>query len=111
MQLRTLLTATMIACLAFTGCGDDEKAGQPSGAGTPDEVTGPIVDIDSEGLGHVRSFSVRSGEETYEILIDNRVDYGFPLGHLNEHRISGAPVRVELEERNGDLYAQAIIDA
>lgn len=69
------------------------------------------MDIEAEGIGDVRSFTVKSGAQTYEILIDPHVDYGFPLGHLNEHRISGDPVRVELVERDGRLYAQSIVDA
>ena len=116
MRLRCVLIATIIGCLAFTACdeGDDAADDQSQVSqqgGAPEELTGPIIDIDSEGLGDVRSFTVKSDEQTYEILIDPQVDYGFPMGHLNEHRLSGAPVRVELLERDGRLFALSILDA
>jgi hypothetical protein len=115
MAFRVVLIAIAAVSFALAACGSDEDSvsrSQDSGQGeAPQEVTGPIVDIEAEGLGDVRSFTVKSGPQTYEILIDTHVDYGFPLSHLNEHRISGDPVRVELVERNGSLYAQTIVDA
>jgi hypothetical protein len=116
MRLRSVLIATMIGCLAFTACeeGDDatnDQSQTSEDGGAPQELTGPIIDIDSESLGDVRSFTLKSGDQTYEILIDPHVDYGFALSHLNEHRLNGAPVRVELLERGGRLFAQSIVDA
>ena len=112
MRLRNRLTTALIAFVLVAGCGDENGIDQPSrSTGMPASVTGPIIDIESEDTDHVRAFTVRSGEQTYEILIDPNVHYGFRLGHLEEHRASGAPVRVELDERNGDLYALAIVDA
>lgn len=106
----------MLACLALAACGDAENSAddQPQTSergGASEEVTGPIVDIDSEGLGDVRSFTVKSGDQTYEILIDPHIDYGFPLSHLSEHLVSGEPVRVDLVRRGGNVYAQSIVDA
>jgi hypothetical protein len=112
MRLRNFLTTALIAFVVVAGCRQDNDTNQPSrSTGMPAAVTGPIIDIESEDTDHVRAFTVRSGEQTYEILIDPNVDYGFPLGHLEEHRTSGAPVRVDLDERDGDLYALAIVDA
>jgi hypothetical protein len=54
---------------------------------------------------------VKEGETTYEILIDDSVNYGFPLGHIEEHRKTAAPVEVEIVERDGKLYARSILDA
>lgn len=73
-------------------------------------LTGVVVDVESEGLNEVTSFELRSEGQIYEIFILEEVDYGFPLGHLNEHRVSGDPVEVETEERDGQLYAHAIED-
>lgn len=77
----------------------------------PEQVTGVVVEIQSEGLEDVRSFTLRSEGETYEILIDTEIDYGFPLSHLNAHRASADPVVVDLDERDGALYALTIEDA
>jgi hypothetical protein len=111
MLSRSVLVVTIFACLLVTACGAGDDS-QPSGqTGAPQQVTGPIVDIDSESLDEVHSFTVKSGERTYVIRIDPHIDYGFALGHLNEHRLSGDPVRVDLVERNGALYAQSIVDA
>jgi hypothetical protein len=58
----------------------------------------------------VSSFRLKTGDTTRTILIDDSVDYGFPLGHLEEHRTGAAPVEVDVVERDGDLYAQSIVD-
>ncbi|MFN2526774.1 MAG: hypothetical protein ABR505_11025 [Actinomycetota bacterium] len=85
-------------------------ASEPPPAAAPDELTGVIVEIDARGLDDVRSFTLRSEGETYEILIDDEIDYGFPLSHLNAHRAGADPVLVDLEERDGGLYALSIED-
>ncbi|HEX2056891.1 MAG TPA: hypothetical protein VHI71_00840 [Actinomycetota bacterium] len=103
--------AMLLCCLSLFGvaCGGDDEPAEPAGA--PDEVTGVLLDVESEGVGEVTSFKLKEDDETYEIFIDENVDYGFNLGHLNEHLTTGDPVRVPLEERDGKLYAQAIEDA
>ena len=101
----------LLCCLSFVGaaCGGDDP--EPVAASdAPSEVTGVLLDIESEGLGEVTSFTLKDGDETYEIFIDENVDYGFDLGHLNEHMTAGDPVKVPLEERDGKLYAQSIDD-
>lgn len=70
-----------------------------------------VVEIDSPALGDVRAFTVKDGDDFYEISIDPEVDYGFNLGHLNEHRTTAEPVRVELEQRGDELVALSIEDA
>ena len=96
----------VLVLLLFAGCGGADPADAP-----PEEITGVIVDINSAGLDDVRSFELKAGDDHYEIFIDPERDYGFPLSHLNEHRMTGDPVRVDLEDRDGDLYALAIDDA
>jgi len=88
----------------LVACGNDEPE-------APAAVTGVVIEVSSAGLGRVESLVVKDGDDTFEILIDPDVDYGFNLDHLHEHRATGDPVRVELEERDGDLYAQSIDDA
>ncbi len=104
----------MLCCLSFLGaaCGDD--AGEPPAAQeeeAPSEVTGVLLDVESEGVDDVRSFTLKDGDKTYEIFIAEDVEYGFPLGHLSEHLSTGDPVTVPLEERDGKLYALSIDDA
>lgn len=95
------VTVTLIAC---------RQPGQ-LGPPAPERVEGVIVEIDSEGLGEVTSFTLKDGDDTYEIFIAEEVDYGFPLGHLQEHLSSNEPVAVDLEERDDDkLYALTIED-
>ena len=112
------LIVVLLSCLALLGtaCGGDD-AEEPNAAehvaaeDAPDEVTGVLLDVESEGVGEVTSFTLKEGDDTYEIFIAEDVDYGFNLGHLSEHLTSGDPVRVPLEVRDGKLYALSIDDA
>jgi hypothetical protein len=101
-----VLRATLLLLVGltlFSGCG--------SGRGdAPDELTGLIVALDGEA-GEITSFTLEAGLEEYEIRIAPDVDYGFDLAHLREHQRDALPVRCELEEREGDLYALTIEDA
>lgn len=69
------------------------------------------MNIESEGLGRVRSFSLKTGGDVYDIAIDPRRNYSFSPDHLSDHLRSGAPVKVRLGRRNGLLYAKQISDA
>jgi hypothetical protein len=107
MKLRLVLGA-LIALLALGACSDDpaEDAGP-----APKEVTGPVTKVDSESLGEVTSFEVTQDGEVYVVLIDPEINYGFALSHINEHLATGDPVRVGIDERDGQLYATEIADA
>jgi hypothetical protein len=107
-----LVKVAAVSCVlvALVACGGDEPE-TSSPEIPPSEVTGVVIEVSSAGLGRVENFVVKDGDDTYEILIDPEADYGFNLDHLHEHRATGDPVRVELKERNGDLYAQSILDA
>ena len=97
----------LIVALISAGCGDNGD----NGAVPPDEITGVILEIDSEGLGEVNSFRVKDGDDTYTVRIDPEREYGFNLGHLHEHLQNAEPVKVELENRGDSLFAVAIEDA
>lgn len=100
-------SAFLIACvLVFSACSDDATE-EPSDS----IITGIVTEVNSQGLNQVSSFTIKEGDRIEEILIDESADYGFPLGHLEEHRVSSAPVEVEVEERDGELYALSIVDA
>jgi hypothetical protein len=85
-------------------------AGCGGGGGDSDELTGLIIDVRGRG-DEVRSFTLRSGDRTYELRIAPDVDYGFQLGHLRSHQSSLFPVRCKFERREGRLYALEIVDA
>jgi hypothetical protein len=87
---------TLVAC---GGGGDDDE----------NELTGLIVDIRGRG-NDIRSFSLRTGDETYDIRIAPGVDYGYPLAHLRAHESSLLPVRCTIELRGGLIYALEIVD-
>ena len=109
MKIRKLLVVVGIAALVFAACSDDGDDEGPSGV--DDSYTGVVTSLESEGLNKVTSFELKTqDDETVEILIDEGVSYGFPLGHLEEHRITAAPVEVVVDVRDGDLFAQSIED-
>jgi hypothetical protein len=99
--MRWVLVAVCLA-LTLPSCGGDEGDGSV--------ITGTVVEVRSQGLTEVDSFVVSQGEQRYTIFIDKDTELDFPPAHLNEHRLSGDPVRVETEEDNGKLVATQIGD-
>ncbi len=62
------------------------------------------------GFGEIEGFTIKDGDQEFEILIDPDAAYAFPLAHLNSHRAGAEPVRVEAETRDGKLVAVSIDD-
>ena len=100
-----LVTLVLVAATTLTGCGSDAEVEAPI------EVTGVIVDIESAGIGDIRGFRLKDGNDTYEVVVDPNAEYEVALGHLQEHLSGSLPVKVELQERDGVLYAETIEDA
>jgi hypothetical protein len=104
--MRIALASALVAAVILAACSADPAADvvdeQP--------LEGVIIAIDSEAIDDITSFTLKDGDNTYEIYIADDVDYGFPLGHLSEHVQSAGPVAVETEERDGKLYALSIED-
>ncbi len=93
------------ALLLAVACGGD-AASPPA----PSNVTGTIVDVEP-AEGQPTNFTLETEDgDAYTIDIDPEVDYGFDLAHLHKHHETGDPVAVDLEERDGTLYAQSIED-
>jgi hypothetical protein len=101
MRFGSVLIAALVA---LTGCGSDASDGRS-------EVTGVVLAVDALSLTDVRSFTLKTQDETLEIRIDPEADYSFPPSHLRNHALSGEPVRVELDERGDDLFATEMEDA
>ena len=103
--MRYLFTCLLLAALPLVACGSNDAP-----AAAPDRIEGVIVAIDSAAIDDVNGFTIKDGDQTYEIHIASDVDYGFPLGHLQEHVQTADPVAVDLETRDGLLYALTIED-
>jgi hypothetical protein len=76
----------------------------------PEVITGTITEVNDEG-GEISSMVIESEGLALQVRIDPARDYGFDLNHLYEHMETEEPVRVPLEEKGGDLYAEEIEDA
>jgi hypothetical protein len=105
-----LLTRLVLVAVVFihTAC-----AGEPAVddlRDPPDVITGTVTEVNEEG-GEISSLVIEAEELALEVRIDPARDYGFDLNHLYEHMETEEPVRVPLEEKDGDLYAEAIEDA
>ena len=103
--MRYLFISLLLTALPLAACGGNDE---PPAA--PDRIEGVIVAIDSAAIDEVNGFTLKDGDKTYEVLIASDVDYGFPLGHLQEHVQTADPVAVDLETRDGLLYALTIED-
>lgn len=105
--MRTAVLLLLLLPVAVA-CASQPPAAEPE---TPTEVTGEITAIARGGDGRIAAFTVDTGVRRHEIRIDAEREYGFDLEHLEEHRATGDPVRVTLENRDGRLYAVEILDA
>jgi hypothetical protein len=99
----------LVALVLLASCGSERAPGPPA-MSPPSQVRGVITDVRMDGDAVTR-FVVEGASGRHEILIDPQRDYGFDLRHLEEHRATGDPVLVELENRDGALYAVSIVDA
>ncbi len=100
--------------LMLIACDGDAQAPREAAATPQDGPTtleGVVINVESSGLNEVTSFDLRHDDEETTVYIIEDHDYGFPLGHLNEHLSSGDPVIVTGEVRDGRVYAESIEDA
>ena len=105
------MRALAVVLLLAVAC-SAEPAGdaQPRPNPPPDPLTGVVTEVVVRD-GAVTAIDVRAEGATHEILIDPARDYGFDLHHLEEHRETGDPVLVDLEQRADGAYAVSIDDA
>ena len=108
--MRNALVCLLLIVVTIGACGGDDPA--PAAiASPPDQVTGVLIDIVSSEIDDIQSFTLKDGDVQYDIFIADDVEYGFPLGHLQEHLQMADPVTVDLEQRDGKLYALTIEDS
>ncbi len=60
--------------------------------------------------GRPSAITVESDGRPQRILIDPDRDYGFDLGHLEEHRNKAEPVSVKVKDEDGADVALSIDD-
>lgn len=100
--MRYVLVLIFLGLTLGVSCSDD---------GATSEISGVVVEVQSSGLTEIDSFSVRADDRTYEFIVTDDTELDFPPAHLNEHRVSGEPVRVVFEGKDHGLYALTIEDA
>lgn len=76
----------------------------------PPEAEGLVIEV-RPGEGEPEVFVLETQDDgTLEIAVADDIDYGFDLEHLREHMDGALPVRVKLEERDGETVALTIED-
>ena len=99
-----IAVALLAAAVGLAGCGGDDVV-------PPAVVVGTITEIERDA-GTIARFAVETDDgERYELHIAPDVEYGFDLQHLEQHRSTRQPVRCDVEERGGRLFALTIEDA
>ncbi|MDQ3955971.1 MAG: hypothetical protein M3285_10545 [Actinomycetota bacterium] len=112
--MKKIVVALLTASVLVVACGDGDgrkPEDQKPEAPPPSTLRGVITEVDSSGLTEVKSFTLSVKGEIYKIFLADDIELGFPPAHLNEHKTTGDPVRVDLEGRSGKLYATSIADA
>lgn len=93
-------TTTGLVLLLLASCGTTDQ-------GT---VEGLVVDVQGD-LRAVTEFTVLTDQGQMSFIPAPDGDFAFPLPHLREHIISGVPVVVFWEDRDGERVAVLVDDA
>lgn len=84
-------------------------------AGGAETADGIVITIDTEGLGQVRAFTLRTEEgKSLEFAIDGPIDLdggAFPPDHLREHMALAEGIAVAYEIRDGERIVVRLSDA
>jgi hypothetical protein len=106
-----VLLMVVVGCTALLLSGGTPQAsGPPPGASS---VVGVIVGVDAKSLGDVRSFQLRTSDGAVRTFGLKELQNGqqFAPGHLPEHQITAAPVKVWYRDDAGTLQAIWLLDA
>jgi hypothetical protein len=99
--VRSLCLLLFVALIGSLSCSNQDDS----------RLTGVVVAIESSGLNRVERFTLQHEGRRVTILVDEDTNFAFAPGHLAEHRATGEPVAVEVERRDGRLYARSVDDA
>ena len=91
------------AMVYFSGAGRRDPDRPPDAK----QVVGVVVQVQSEGLTHVKSFALRIDSDTDMLFVLDQLQNGakFAPGHLVEHQASSTPLRVWFRTDGGINYA------
>jgi hypothetical protein len=107
---RTRLVFALILVAVIVLGGGAAILSQASSGGRPDgspTVDGIVVGVDSQGLGNVKGFRLRTADGrilAFDLSADRNAAQ-FPPGHLTEHLATAQPVRVWYEGSGDQLKA------
>jgi len=109
---RTFATG-LVVVIAVVGVAVLAAGAATDPAPRSEQVVGVVVDVQSEGLDRVSTFTVRPLDGRLVELSIGILENGteFPPGHLAEHQVTSKPVRVWYREEGGLLVAFRIEDA
>ena len=116
MDRRTRLVFGLILLAVFVLAAGAAFLSRGSGATRPDgspTVDGIVVGVDSQGLGAVKGFRLRTADGrtlAFDLSAD-RNGTQFPPGHLTEHLATAQPVRVWYEGSGDQLKALWLEDS
>jgi hypothetical protein len=72
-------------------------------------MRGVVTSVEG-AIDQVTAFTVLVEGAEERFLVDEDVDYGFPLSHLREHQRSGEPVLVEWRLVGTVMHALSVAD-
>lgn len=106
---RYLLLVALVAAVSFGACSNASEGGNEP-VDPPSQAEGLITEIRPEEGDPETLVLETETDGSLEVTIADDIDYGFDLNHLHEHMDGDLPVRVELEERDGQAVALSIED-
>jgi hypothetical protein len=116
-RTRNLFALVFVAVVAVTGAGaillGSASLRDPGAPANATAVVGVIVSVQSEGLGRVKGFTLRTTDQGSLAFVIGDLENGseFPPGHLVEHQATAGPIRVWYRTEGGTKVAIRLEDA
>jgi hypothetical protein len=111
--LALALAVAGVAVLAVVVVTRPPDGATPTDPPPSSPVEGVVIRVDAQGLGDVRSFTLRTLDGRQLTFTLDRLENAteFPPGHLTEHVADSAPVRVTFVVDGSTLAATRLDDA